>query len=121
MDDELDGLVTWLRNARYRCTSEAVLQRALATRLSQAGVPYRREVVLNPTDRLDFLVQDRVAIEVKIKGSRADLVRQLERYALVQTVGAIIVVTNQPRLASLPDQIHGKPVAVVTLLEGALM
>lgn len=105
-----------LRGRRYVFASEDELQEQLAAVLDAAGVPVTREVWLSPRDRIDLLAGD-VGIEVKVKGKRTPL-EQLARYAESSWVAGLLLVTT--RAARLPEQLHGKPVAVVSLLTNGL-
>lgn len=106
--------------------NEYDLQAAIARALEQGGHLATREVRLDSGNRLDILVYaaewagPRVAIEVKVDGSRLDVIRQLHRYASEVAVDAILLVTTRTRHNRLPEHIHGKPVQLVTLLGAAL-
>lgn len=69
-----------------------------------------REVQLSPSDRVDFMV-DGVAIELKVKCSTNEILRQLARYAQHDSVREILLlsVTRAP-LLKLPPTLNGKPV-----------
>lgn len=107
---------TLIRSHRYVYASEVELHGQLEQVLTAAGVPVRREVRLTARDRIDLLAGD-VGIEVKVKGERTPL-RQLGRYAGHSDVGGLLLVTT--RAASLPPELCGKPVAVVSLLTNGL-
>lgn len=103
------------RTLRY--TTERNLQDALVALFAAAEIPAEREHRLSGTDRPDFLIGG-VAVEVKIKGSSAELERQIRRYAAYPEVTGIVVVTNRARHRGMPAQIDGKPVQVVFLSAG---
>jgi hypothetical protein len=50
---------------------------------------------LSDEDRIDFMVLDCIGVEVKTKGSRMDIYRQLERYSKHDSVAGIILVTSK--------------------------
>jgi hypothetical protein len=110
----------------YRYPDEISLQESLATVLVDAGLSVAREVPLDRRNRIDFLVQrptgkiERVGVEVKTGGSVADVRRQLTRYARSPEIDGLVLVTNRVRHRELPPAIEGKPIRVVTVLEGAL-
>lgn len=116
----LDDIYFLLSRLRFGpITDEYALQRHLADCLSKT-YPCEREYVL-PEGRLDIYVPSkRVAIEVKVDGSLADLTRQIHRYSESDEVGAILVVTTRSahRMAAA-QRMNGKPVAVLHLLQGA--
>lgn len=105
-----------------RClpSSEADLHLAIAQVLTSAGVRFEREVVLSRKDRIDFLADPDVGIEAKIDGSRSSLLRQIDRYAALDRIGAIVVVTNRARLLDMPTTLRGKPVHAISLLGSGL-
>lgn len=79
----------------------------------------QREVVLTARDRPDFMVGP-LAIELKVKGSPADVARQLMRYAEHPSVGAILLVTTRSSHRAMPAQMCGKPVRVLYLMGSCL-
>lgn len=96
---------------RFRFATEAELQDGIAEALS--GYDVQREVRLNARDRIDFTLWG-VGIEVKIKGGVSALTRQLVRYAELDEVKGLVVVTSQTQYAlQLPRELGGKPMAVV--------
>jgi hypothetical protein len=118
VDDETLAvmLVTTIEGHTFSFTDEEELQRGLAEILPPNST--RREVQLTQKDRIDFMVEG-VGIEVKIKGSLAALTRQLHRYAQLDAIEALIVVTPVARLTRLPESLNGKPVLVCHLLGSA--
>jgi len=102
----LRALTRWV----FHAFNEKELQAGIAAALDAAGIAYAREPVLTAKDRPDFLVGSTV-IEVKVGGSRNELLRQVARYAALQTVGAIVVVTTRPGHCDLPAELRGKPVS----------
>jgi ABC-type uncharacterized transport system substrate-binding protein len=111
-------LAALLSGHRYRYSSETDLQAAIAKLLDRAGIDYRREFRLCELDRPDFMVGD-VAIEVKIDGSLASVVRQIARYAEHDEVRAIVLVSTRAVHRSIPATFNGKPVVLASLLGGA--
>ncbi len=105
----------YLAAFRYDLTSEDSIQVGIAGVLRAGGVAFERETRLSSRDRLDFLVGD-VAIEVKLKGTVNDLLRQLSRYTEHESVGELLVVTGRVQLSGLPEQIVGKPLECIPLL-----
>jgi hypothetical protein len=108
--------------ARYRImgVAEAVVQDQIERALRQEGVAYEREVELAPGDRIDFMVGP-VGVEVKTKGTRAQIIRQLARYVRNDRVeGIVLAATSRRVLASVPDEITGMTVTK-HLLQGRLL
>lgn len=102
-----------LRAARFAATDEATIQEALAQLFTQHGVVFKREVVLGPRMRIDFLIEG-LGIEVKVSGSRFEVLRQLKRYADTERIKALLLVTTCAR-HTVPATLSRKPVEVVRL------
>lgn len=94
--------------------TEEALQTALAGVLGPLG--FVREHVVS-AGRLDFFrEEDGTAVEVKIKGSKLDLLRQVGKYAECEEINTVIVVTAKPSLGNdLPETLDETPIHVVKL------
>lgn len=103
-----------LRAHRYQFAHEDGLQAGIAEALTAAGMPFRREVRLSATDRLDVMVHG-VGIEVKVAGSTDRVLGQLQRYAAREQVTDLVLVTTRARHRALPVEVGGKPLAIVYL------
>lgn len=113
--EDLSGLIT---SARLDLSTEGAVQRGLARLFEAEGVAFEAEVVLAPSDRIDFLI-GRVGVEVKIGHPRRAILRQLERYARSDRVDVILLVSSAP-FPSAGFELNGKPVRVVSLSVGWL-
>jgi hypothetical protein len=111
MSHELLTISKALRAYKYRFTTELELHKGIAEALTKAGVTFNREVWIGNRDRIDFLC-GAVGIEVKVKGSLADVGRQVNRYAVSDQIDALFLVTTK-RLHRLPALINGKHVETV--------
>ena len=100
----------------YNFSTEEEFQTGLAKALASGGVEFRREVILSKRDRIDFMIEDGVGIEVKIDGSISALTRQIFRYAELPEINGLLVVVSANRLANLPTEINGKPVHSVRIM-----
>ena len=98
---------------RYRIGHETLLQEDVEILLTREGIPFKREFVLGPADRVDFLVDQKIGLELKIKMSARHIFRQLERYAAHDRIDALVLMTSATR--GVPGQIRGKPCFVVNL------
>ncbi len=116
----LPDVLAALARIRTRASTEADLQAAVGMAFKLARVPHEQQVRISPHDRLDFLAGD-VAVELKVDGSAAALLRQLDRYAAHERVGAIVVVSTRARHLEMPAALRGKPVHLVSLLAGGLL
>lgn len=113
--DETKALAKLLGDQRFGFSDEDSLQAAIAAALAFEGWDYQREFILDPANRLDFLV-DRVAIEVKIAGPVRELMAQVERYSLDERVTGVVVVTTITGHMAMPGfTSNGTPVEVVYL------
>lgn len=108
---ELEAVLHTLRSARFVWTTEADLQDGIAAALGACLLVVQREVRVDARSRLDLLV-GRVGIEVKIAGTWRDVRRQLERYAKLELVDALVLATTRPSHVRIGPVVGGKPLAV---------
>lgn len=112
-----EQIATVLQHCRFRCQNEDELQRAIAIVLGDAKQEFEREVSLGPNNRIDFMVCG-VGIEVKVDGSPCEAMRQLQRYAQVERVDELVLVTTRIQVGRLPSSVLGKPLHVVFIFGG---
>lgn len=99
-----------IKSHTFKFSSETELQNMIHKLLPDAT----REKKLD-ADRVDFFL-DGVAVEVKVKGSAHDVLRQLQRYAQHEEVTEILLVTSRSMHQSLRNEkLNGKPVQVCYL------
>lgn len=110
-------IIELLTTHRLPLSDEKLLQEAIGDVFQAAALDFEREVHLGPRDIVDFMVEG-IAVEVKIKGNRRDIYRQLERYCTYETVASIVLATNVPM--ALPVEICGKPTGIAALGRGWL-
>ena len=108
-----------LASYRYTFQDEVSLQNGIQEVLEAKAVAFKREFRLDAKSRPDFMLGS-VAIEVKIKGSVAEFLRQAHRYLLHEQVSALIVVGTPKWLPLVPSELAGKPVYAVRLLSSLL-
>jgi hypothetical protein len=118
----LSGFIELLKTYRYSVGSEDSFQRGVEEVLHRHRIPFLREHQLGREyGRIDFYLPDlRLGIELKIKGSPSQVLRQLHRYAQCPDVAALILLTSRSRLTFSPMQINGRPVFAVPVWEGQL-
>lgn len=101
----------------YRWTTEHDLQQGIGAVLAQGFEHCRAEAAISPKDRPDFLVYAEdctVAVEVKVRGSFALILRQLGRYAQHDRVDALVLAAGRRTLLpGMPTTLLGKPVISV--------
>lgn len=105
-------IIRLLSGVRFPLSTEKLLQAAIEEEFDAAGVEHSREHRLSTEDIIDFLVGV-IGIECKLKGSRRDHYRQLDRYAQHDEISELILVTNVP--TGMPAKINGKAVHVFNL------
>lgn len=106
----IDTVVAIAKYCRLPMNNEKAAQVEFARALTAAGVEHQREVPLSPRDIVDFMVGG-IAIELKIKGQRNEILRQLARYAEHEQVEQLLLVTCRSLI--LPEVLLGKPVIAV--------
>jgi hypothetical protein len=116
-DSALVLITESLRHQRFVISSETTLQDEIATVFQSKQFPFHREYRLAPRDRIDFLI-GRIGVEVKIKGTKRGILRQLQRYAESPAIAGLILVSSVS--TGLPETINGKPVHFLSLGEAWL-
>ena len=98
--------------SEYRITfkDEKALQSDLARLFVEHSIKFDREVRLDDENIVDFMLEEGLAVECKIKGGTTKLIRQLARYASHEKVKSILVITNMNKLAALPEVICSKKI-----------
>jgi hypothetical protein len=109
----LEHVQARLRAYRFRSTSEHDVQLGIGAVLDFERVAFRREVVLSRSDRIDFLLEGGLGIEVKVDSSHTAVLRQLNRYASHVGVAALLLVTTRSKHIDMPSELQGKPVRVL--------
>lgn len=104
---------------RFNYSNEQDLQQGIERVLLAASVEFEREVRLTSHDRIDFMAGD-VGIEVKVGHTPAQVMRQIHRYAQLEPIKELLVVTSRCRHAAIPELVNEKPVVVIFLGWGML-
>lgn len=112
---DITSVTSALENKRFRFTSEDDLQQGIEIALTQALIPFEREKVLSSRDRPDFVVDQQIAVEIKIKGTLAQALRQINRYAQHTHIVAILLVGTPAWLRNVPPTVGGKPIYAMRL------
>jgi len=102
----------------FTLSSEKNVQQEMWEIFKQEGFKARREYRLSPRDIVDFLIDDEIAVEVKIGGGAEKTFRQCERYVQYEKVKAFILATNKSM--GFPEEINGKPCYYFSLSRGML-
>jgi len=113
MSSAASSVISALRQLSPRPGPEKVLAEDVQAALTRAGLLAASEVQLTE-GRVDLRVQG-TAIELKVQGSPAAVLRQLQRYGRDETVVDVVLVTSSAKLRSMPPMVEGKPLHVVWL------
>ncbi|MDA4845984.1 hypothetical protein [Hoeflea poritis] len=105
-------IVKLLQPHRFLIGSETTVQNQVASVLDGAGIDYSREHRLDRKNRIDFL-SGSTGIEIKIKGAKRGIYRQIKRYCAFDEVTEIVLLTGVA--IGMPDQINGRPIHIVSL------
>jgi hypothetical protein len=114
-------MAKYLSGFSFRFNNEKELQYGIDQALQKTEEPFLPEFILSPSDRVDFyMTETGIGIEVKTNDSKGGaslsaVTRQLWRYAKIEGIKAIILVTSRSKHRDLPAEILGKPVFVVYL------
>jgi hypothetical protein len=113
-------LAQLLRRRVLVAASELELQTLIATILTHEDIAFERERRLGAAGVVDFyLTAERMALEVKVDGSPADVRRQLMRYAGSAEVAKLLLVTTRaPHLSLRGGSLQGKSLHVVQIVGG---
>jgi len=110
-----------LKMRRFNYANEKELQEGVSRVLAQAAIPFEREKILpDKFGTIDFLIEGRIGLEIKIKGSPSAVTRQLMRYFKCPMIEEIVLVTGRAKLGNLPKEILNKRLTVVSLWESFL-
>ena len=108
-----------LLGSTFHFQNEADLQEGFAMLLTAHGVPFQREVRLSKKDRIDFLVDGGLGVELKVAMSAASVLRQLHRYAEHEEIAALLLVTRCASHCRLPPAAPNGKQIWVEYLQGA--
>ncbi|TCU34075.1 hypothetical protein [Rhizobium azibense] len=115
---EVQDIIRLLQSRRFSLTNEKKLQAEIEVELTAFGIEHEREYRLGAGSIIDFLVKDSIGAEIKLKGSKLNIFRQVERYTGFDEIKRLILVTNVPM--GMPPLVNGKPVYVVNLAKAWL-
>lgn len=108
----IDNITSLLRRYRFDLSNEKALQLEIENVLKENNISYLREHRLSKEDIPDFMIND-LCIEVKIKGSKKSIFKQIERYSKYNEVTQIILITNKS--LGMPLCINNKATSLINL------
>ncbi len=115
MESLAKSVAASIASYKFSYKNEWELQRGVALMLTELGLEFKKEVLLGPKQRIDFLVGN-VGIECKVDMDLAGVTRQLWHYADSPRIDSLILVTTRHAHCGLPLEMKGKPIFVVHLL-----
>src|SRR5262245_28911438 len=117
-----ESLAALIRGYRFIVGNESAFQDGFLRMLEENQIKHLREHDLGRSfGRIDFYLPDHgIGIELKVKGSRTEVLRQLHRYSLCPEVQALILVTGWTRLAPTAAKLNGKPLVTACIWQGQL-
>lgn len=104
---------------RYNFQDEDTLQEGMAVALTRHNIAFEREVRLDAKNRPDFMIGS-TAVEVKIKGTFSEFLRQADRYLALDQITALIVVGTPKWMPAVPTELRGKPIYTVRLMSSLI-
>lgn len=109
IEEQIIKIVTVLRTLRVQLVfEEFALQEQIVVCLQKAGFSFQKEYKLASRNRIDFLIEGGIGIEVKKgKPNRTQVGKQLERYTSFDEIQAVILVVE--RNVYLPAYFNRKP------------
>ncbi len=107
-----------IERSRIDVSTEASAHNAIFDALARDGLAPTREVVLTPKDRIDIMV-GAVGVEVKVAATRRLILRQLERYAALPEVEALVLASAAAWPGTMA-KLNGKPFFFANLSRGWL-
>lgn len=119
----LHRLSLLLSRYSFQFGDELTLQNGVEAVLEDNGIAYNREAIVTQGERIDFVCQiadETIALECKVTGGPTEVLRQLLRYAGLDGIDSILLVTSRSRHRFNITELNGKPLAVHWVGGGAL-
>lgn len=99
---------------RFSLDNEKQVQKQVQELLKKNGIEHIREYKLDDKNIPDFFfINTGLCVEIKIKGGKKAIYRQLVRYSEFEQVEALILLTNKSM--SLPLSINNKPTKIINM------
>ncbi len=104
---DIQHILKLLSQYKFDCTWEKRFQDQVEQVLKDNNIAHNREYQLKAGQRIDFLVDGSIGIEIKIKGSAKKIYRQCRDYCENDVIKEFIILTT--RSMGFPKDLHGKP------------
>lgn len=105
-------LKTLIESYAYIFSNEIQLQDGIKKTFDMNSVQYEREKTFG-NNRIDF-VHSTIAIEIKIKQPAMKVLKQLHRYAQIDTITEIMLITSRS-MHKMPPTLNDKTLTVIRL------
>ena len=93
-----EALATIVAKYKFLVTSEQDLSAQFSSVLITHGIGFKKEVAVG-NDRIDFMLEDDLGVELKVRGSFGAVARQLHHYARSDKVPSLVLLTTLPTLS----------------------
>lgn len=112
----VDQVLASLRRLRVNHVGlEYDLQDEISRQFTADGIPFAKECVLAPRNRIDFLIPGGIGVEVKKgKPNSGQVGGQIERYCAFEAIQTLILVVER-NVFRYEKSINGKPVHYIAL------
>jgi hypothetical protein len=111
-------IATIIAGAKVNLTSEGTAHRSILDALARADIEHKSEARLSDAERIDVLCGS-VGVEIKVGHPRRAIWKQLQRYAALEQIDALVLATGTAWPASIKD-VDGVPLVVANLSRGWL-
>lgn len=117
LPEDLSKAISLLESHLWNVGNESELQTAISKLWERHNIPHYREFRVNSKSRFDFYIpSSKACVELKVVSNFKKVIMQLQRYALLECVDFMVIVTTKNKMSNLyPDQIAGKPLRKVVL------
>lgn len=113
-----ESIVEYLRPYRFPVGNEAAFQETLETVLRRQFQFLREFNLGDGHGRIDFYFhEEKIGLELKVKGSPSEVIRQMHRYAQSPEINSLILITGRQRLNWGATTLGGKPLLIACLWE----
>lgn len=108
-----EKIIFILKKYKLVITNEKMLQKEIAAIFHNLDIPFTREKVIGPKSHIDFLFDNGVGVEIKIKGNSRKIYDQCLRYAECADIQSMLLITT--KTMGIPNVIKGKPFHILNL------
>lgn len=113
MTENVKKIFELLRTQRFIISNEKSVQAEMERVFKANGFNHIREYDLDEQSTIDFLMDDGIGIEVKIKGQKRAIYNQCLRYSKIPKIQQLILVTSVS--TGMPNALNGKPIYILNL------